>query len=385
MRKGSQKNKEKLLKKLSKSSEKLLEKSSLIKGVDTLATQTLINTRELPYIETSEKARYSGHYIDQKLKYNKPSDEPLTLFDSLEETTKKKIDKEYMETITEGIKLGKAEEKILNSILNLLHKKSNIKINDKNKPADPERFYTGNLPTEKITFGGNLLTAPLLRITPHEFFTEVTGSKDYSGKEIKDYNTALTELSSKQYLITYKRHRKILNGKKFETVIDRVEEYLPLFKIIKYYEGLSIEEDKQLDENDNKLSRNRGEIILKLNPLFIDQLDTKFILYPIDINKRTEIASGGSKKVTEAITRLRDYLLRAISNKNYEISINRETLPHILGLDNYIKESRKKLINQRIDESLQAVKNLDLALEIKEVTGANYQPQYQFTLNKDFQ
>lgn len=359
--------------------------NNTIDPLTTLVTVTTVsNIADLPYLETGEKVRHSGHFIDQKLKYNKPSDEPLTLFDSLEETTKNKIEKEYRETIAEGIKLSKTGEKLINSILNLLQIKSNTKINEKNIPADPEKFYTGNLPAERLIFGGASLTPPTLRITPHELFTEVTGSKDYSGKEIKDYNTALSELSSKHYLITYKRHRKIITGKKFETVIDRVEEYLPLIKIIRYYEGLSKEEDKLLDEKDNKHSHKRGEIILKLNPLFIDQLDTKFILYPVDINKKTEIASGGSHRVTEAIIRLRDHLLRSISTKNYKILIDKKTLPHMLGLDNYIKESRKKLIAQRIEESLQAVKNLGLALEINEVTGAKYQPQYQFILNKDF-
>ena len=371
-------------KKSLKNNVKLLEKSFTPKGVNIGATLTLINTANLPYIETGEKIRHSGHFIDNKLKYTKPTDEPLTLFDSLLPETQNKIEEEYKETIAEGIRLSKAEEKLINSILNLLQRKSNTKINEKNKPADPENFYTGNLPAEKISFGGSLLAPPTLRITPHEFFTEVTGSKDYSGKEIKDYNTALIELSSKQYLITYKRHRKIVTGKKFETVIDRVEEYLPLIKIIKYYEGLSKEEDKLLDEKDNNLSQKRGEIILKLNPIFIDQLDTKFILYPVDINKRTEIASGGSHKVTEAITKLRDYLSRALSNKNYTVTIDKKNLPYVLGLDNYIKESRKKLINQRVEESLQAVKNLGLALEINEITGAKYQPQYQFILNKYF-
>lgn len=335
-------------------------------------------------VKETEKVRHSGHFIDNKLKYNKPSEEPPTLFDSLFPETRNKIEEEYRETITEGIRLGKAPEKLLNAILNILHRKSNTKINEKNIPAEPERFYKGNMPTEAVSYGGKNTRAPMLRITPHELFTEVTGSKDYSGKEIKDYNTALKELGSKQYLITYKRKRRVFNGKKYTVVIDRIEEYMPLIRIVKYYEGLSREEDKRLDEKNSKLSHERGEIILKLNPIFIDQLDTKFILYPTDINKRTEIASGGSLRVTEAITKLRDYLMRAISSKTYTVTIDKKNLPYILGLETYIKQSRKKLISQRIEESFQAVKNLGLALEIKETTGANYQPQYKFILNKDF-
>jgi len=346
----------------------------------TTVSITDLSRMDIVNVTSGEKTRHSGHFIDQKLKYNKPSDEPPTLFDDLLPETQNKIEEENIERITEGIRLSKTGEKLINSILNLLQIKSNTKINEKNKPADPEKFYTGNLPAQEVKFGGDSL-APMLRITPHELFTEVTGTKDYSGYDIKTYNTALMELSSKQYLIKYLRHRKSFNGK---PVIDRVEEYIPLIRIIKYYEGLSKEENKLLDEKDNNLSQKRGEIIIRLNPLFRDQLDTKFILYPVDINKRTEIASGGSHKVTEAITKLRDYLLRALSNKTYTVTINKTNLPYILGLDNYIKESRKKLISQRVEESLQAVKNLGLALEIKKITGAKYQPQYQFILNKDF-
>lgn len=350
---------------------------------------TTVSTSELSGMDvvnvtSGEVIRISGHFIDQKTKSNKPTDEPLTLFDKLLPETQKQIEEEYRETITEGIRLSKAKEKLINSILILLHKKSNTKINEKNIPADSEKFYKGNLPAEKVVYGGVGIYTSMLRITPHELFTEVTGTKDYSGFDIKIYITALRELNSEQYLITYKRYRKIVKGKKFETVIDRVEEYLPLIKIIKYYEGISKDEDKLLDKKDRKLSHERGEIILKLNPLFIDQLDTKFILYPVDINKRTEIASGGSLKVTGAITRLRDYLLRSKSNKVYTVKIDKENLPYILGLENYIKESRKKLISQRVEESLQAVKNLGLVIEVNEITGAKYQPQYQFILNKDF-
>lgn len=339
---------------------------------------------DIPEPEIIERVRHSGHYTDMKLKYNKPESYQPSLFDSLLPDTKEKINDKEIETIVEGIKLSTAEDKLLNAILNILHKKSNTKVDNNNKPAEPDKFYKGNLPPEIVIYGGAQIDTPVLRFTPHEFFTEVTGHKNYSGEEIKYYNKAILNLSTKNYLIKYKRHRKIKTGNKTETAIDRVEEYQPLFRLIKYYEGLTIEEDEILDRKGNKLSNKRGEIIIKLNPLFIDQIDTKFILYPTDINKRTEIASGGSHKVTTAIIKLRDHLLRYLSNKIYTVVIDKKNIPYMLGLDTYLKESRKKLITQRIEESLQAVKNMNLVIEIKDKTGANYQPQYEFILNKNF-
>jgi len=344
-----------------------------------------INIDYFPEPLIVDKVRHSGHYVDQKLKYNKPDSQP-SLFDTLSQETIDKItNKNEVETIVEGIKLSIAEDKLLTALLNLNHKKSNVKINKENLPAEPDKYYRGNMATVIVTFGNREIHTPTLRITPHEFFTEVTGTKDYSGEEIKYYNGILKSLESKNYLIKYKRQRKIKTNGKTNTVIDRVEEYLPLIKIIKYYEGLSKEEDEQLDHNENTpLSNIKGEIIIKFSPLFVDQIDTKFILYPTDINKRTEIASGGSHKVTTAIIKLRDYLMRSLSNKNYSVTLDKENLPYILGLDKYIQESRKKLIDQRVKESIQAVITLGLVTEVKTKTGVKYQPQYEFILNKDF-
>lgn len=355
---------------------KLLKQTALIPFTPSLRT---LPEQELK----APKMRVSGHYIDLKTKYTKPDSNQISIFDTLLPETKEKLEESNITTIVEGIKLTPTQEKMINTLLSLLHKKSNTKINEKNKPEEPERFYRGNLTPDKAEYGGVLFTVPTLSTTQHEVCTEYTGSKDYSGKEIKDILNLLKSIEDSKFLIKYKAKRFVKNGKKVEELIDRIEEYQPLLKVTKYYKGLTIKEDEALDKNEN-FRNNRGEMIFKFNPVFVHQLDTKFIIYPTDINKRTEIASGGTHRVTEAIIRLRDTLMRRLSHNEYSYTVDEERLPYILGLDNYIKESRRKLIKDRIEDSIKAVINLGLVLEVKKVQGKQYQPQYLFVLNPNF-
>ena len=339
-------------------------------------------------IKAVEKIRQSGHYVDQKLKHNKPSDVQLNIFDTLEAKTIDKINKINNEDdktimIPEGIKLTVAEDKLMNTLLNKLYEKSNVKVNNKNRPDEPDKFYKGNIPAEAKKYGGKVITPARIRLTAHELFTELTGTKEYSGQEIQYYNNILSSLRDKNFLIIYKRYREEKNGNRTETKIDRIEEYQPILKIDKYYESLTEKEDRDLDLKDS-LTNVKGDIIITFNPIITDQINVKWVSYPKDINERTEKASGGAYKVTKAIINLRDFLLRAISNKNYTITIDKENMPYLLGLDKYIKEGRKKLINKRIEESIRAVINLGLAIEVTDTKGVRYQPQYRFTLNSDF-
>ena len=326
-----------------------------------------------------EKIRVSGHYIDQKLKY----EEQLDLFDLLPETREElqRDESSSWENIRIGIAPTPTQDKYINACLNLLHRKSNTRIDAKNIPAEPSKFYRGNLPERQRSLRGLGDKIPALVITPHELYKEFAQSDNYSGETINIVKRTQEELTKKHYLMLYKRKRKDKAGKEY---IDRIEEYQPLHRVITYREGLTAEEDKLLDKDPSKLINSKTKWLLLFHPVYIDQLDTKYVLTPPDISKRTETASGGAHKVTEAIISLRDYLLRALSNKNYEIIIDKSKLPEILKLQGYIKSGRKKLITQKLQDSIQAVINLGLATEVKEIYGKNKQPQYQFILNKDF-
>ena len=337
---------------------------------------------DLPDTAGKEKVRVSGHYIDQKLKYEKTSSDQLTIFDMLNPETLEQIPKEEISTTAIGIPLTPAQDKFMQCCLNLLYNKSNTKIDEKNRPAEPEQFYRGNLPeTERKNIDKKY---PAIIVTPHELYTAYTQNNNYSGEDINTVRKIQEELTNKSWLMVYKRQRIVRSGNIVKKVTDRVEEYQPLLRVIKYSEGLTKNEDKQLDKDPSQPIKEKTKFIIVLPRIFIDQLETKYILTPPDISKQTEIASGGAHKVTEAIISLRDYLMRSHSTKTYTVSLNKDTLPELLKLHRYIKEGRRKLVEKRVTESIQAVLKLGLVLEVKDTYGKNQQPQYQFILNKDF-
>jgi len=208
---------------------------------------------------------------------------------------------------------------------------------------------------------------------------------DYSGKEIDNIKNILYGISDKKFLIIYDRKRKVKNGKKTENRTDRIEEFQNLIKIVSYIEDMTDKEVKSLEKGEANVREQKGELIIALNPLITDQINSKYVEYPTDINQRTMIASGGHLHVTESINSLRDYMLREISNKRYKCEINAEKLPYILKLGNYIKSYRKKLIKERINGAIKAVRNLGLIINVEILEGSLGQPKYVFTLNPDFE
>lgn len=339
--------------------------------------------KPIPADRKLEKYPQSGHFIDQKLKhnYNRKGGKQLSLWDTLLPQTKEKITVE--ERIVEGIKLSEKEEQTLNGVLRLLYEKSDTRKDNGNKPSNIQTYFKGNLPGESTNYGGRNTEAPKIRFKPPELYEAILSNKAPSGKEIRDIKTALESLENRKFLIAY--NRKYKQGKSLKT--DRIEEYQPLVKILTYYRGLSQEDLNKLEAGDSTIKKEKGEIILLLNPVFIDQIDTKFVEYPVDINKLTAIARGGGR-VHTAITNLRDYLIRAISSQKkkniIEHTIDKENLYDQLGLEKYVKESRKKLIQQRVEESIEVCKNLNLITEVKEQTGVKGQAQIVFTLNLDY-
>ena len=68
-----------------------------------------------------KKIRHSGHFLDQKLKYEDPNKKSSIL---LSEETKRKVGEEIR---TEGIKLSPTQDKLINALMKLLHEKSENK------------------------------------------------------------------------------------------------------------------------------------------------------------------------------------------------------------------------------------------------------------------
>jgi hypothetical protein len=327
------------------------------------------------------KVRHSGHLVDQKLKYNDPTKDKiqLSLFERLSPELKGEVEK--YEVKYEGIRLTSSEDRLLNAIYSLLKDKS------ENKNSDSERFYRGNHETtEVVPFGGGEVKPVHIRLVPADLYKAYLGNEDYSGKEIRDINKTLASLAEKRFLMTYDRVRTVKIGKKTENRTDRIEMFKRLIEIVKYTRDLTDEELAKLDKGDERIRQAKGELIIALNPIITDQINSKYVEYPPDINRRTIIAAGGDhRNVTHAITQLREWCLRELSNKRYECQINANKLPYVLHLDNYVKQGRKKLISETIDKAIQTCKSLHLILEVVVTKGVEGQDKYTFILNRDFQ
>jgi hypothetical protein len=316
------------------------------------------------------KYKRSGHLTDQILKYNYPKDNSsqLSIFETLQEKTKKDIEVAGVEVseIVEGIKLSPSETKVIDCLCKLLHETSQT------SDAKKEDYYSGNIGYELDDYGGEKTPAPKLAFTLYELTREYKGGEYVAGKDIENVKQILTELDSKRFLLSYVETTKIKDGGRIER---KIEDFRKLIHIVKISETEYSKEDVELSKTE--------ETIILLNPIFRRQIDSKFILYPNDINRRTIIAYG-SHNLSDIALRLRDYLIRELSSKHYQPEIKLEKLYYLLA-EKWMKESRKKKVKDYTDKALQTVKALGLLLSYEVKTASTGEPKIVFTLNKDWE
>lgn len=318
----------------------------------------------------SRKYRAPGHLIDQKLKYNYPKTggSQIGIFDALQENTKDKI-KNYtasIEEVAEGIQLTTAQSKIIDCLSKMLHNKSQI------KEPGKDTFYTGNTEnTELVIYGGREVIAPGLAFTLYELTKEYKGGEKFGGNDIQIVKEVLNELSIKKFLISYTETTPTQTGGRLE---NKIEEFSPLLRIIKLSQTEYSKEDIELSKKE--------ETVITLNPIFKSQIDTKFILYPEDINKKTIIAYG-NHNLSEPVIKLRDYLMRALSSKDYTHTIRLDKLYYQLN-EKQMRESRKKLVKIATERAIETMINLGLLEKYTVKPGKTGELQVTFFLNKNF-
>ena len=325
-----------------------------------------------PEVEVLKKGKYkrSGHLTDQLLKYNYPKDNnaQLSIFDSLGDNTKKTIEGLKIEVteIVEGIKLSPSEQKVVDSLCKLLH--------DKSQSLDPKKsnYYTGNEDFELVNYSGDSTPAPKLAFTLYELTQEYKGGEYVGGKDIENVKTILTELDNKRFLLSYVETTKKKDGGRIER---KIEDFKKLINIIKLSETEYSKENIELSKKE--------ETVILLNPIFRRQIDSKFILYPNDINKRTIIAYG-NHTISEITYKLRDYLMREHSSKRYEPEIYLDKLFYMLS-EKWMRESRKKKVKEYTDKAIETVKALGLLIKYEIKQGETGEDKIIFSLNKDWE
>ena len=223
-------------------------------------------------VEKKGKFRRSGHLTDQILKYNYPKDRQPSLFDNLHSETLKDIEVAGVEVaqIVEGIKLSPSETKVIDCLCKLLHETSQT------SDAKKEDYYSGNIGYELVEYGGDKNTpAPKLAFTIYELAREYKGGETIGGKDIENVKQILTELDSKRFLLSYVETTRKKDGGRIER---KIEDFRKLIHIVKI-------SHTEYNKEDIELSKKEETVIL-LNPIFRRQIDSKFILYPNDINKK---------------------------------------------------------------------------------------------------
>ena len=319
--------------------------------------------------EKRSKFKRSGHLTDQILKYSYPKDKSgqLSLFDSLELSTKRAIQNTDIEIteIVEGIKLSPGEQKVIDSLCKLLHEKS------QNDNPKEDSYYSGNLGAELAEYGGEKTPAPRLSFTLYELTLEYKGGEYVGGKDIENVKSILQGLDERRFLLSYVETTKTKSGGRIEK---KIEDFKKLITILKISQTEFSKEDVEVSKQE--------ETIIALNPIFRRQIDSKFILCPDDITKRTIIAYG-SHNISDISLRLRDYLIREFSSKRYNPEIGLDKLYYLLA-EKWMREGRKKKVREYTDKALETVTALGLLLAFNVVTGANGEPKMKFTLNRDW-
>jgi hypothetical protein len=331
----------------------------------------------IPVVEESTKEpskgkfKRSGHLADQMLKYDYPKDKSpqLSIFDTLKDTTKKEIEVAGVEVsqIVEGIRLSPSETKVIDSLCKLLHETS--------QTSDPSKdnYYAGNMGSELVPYGDDMSTpAPKLAFTLYELTKEYKGGEAISGKDVENVKQILTDLDSKRFLLSYVETTFQKGGGRIER---KIEDFRKLIHIVKISQT-------EYSKDNIELSRVEDTVIM-LNPIFRRQIDSKFILYPNDINRRTTIAYG-SHNVSEITIRLRDYLIRLQSSPKMSREINLDRLYYLLA-EKWMKEGRKKKVKEYTEKALETVKALGLLLSYQIKPGSSGEPKVVFKLNEDWE
>lgn len=324
------------------------------------------------------KFRRSGHLSDQILKPLSQESPQRSLFEILDQSTREKITNEgaSIELVNrkgEGIQVSKGEYKLLLALSALLHKKSQT------KDSTLDNYYAGNKGYNAVgmpTKDGSLqLKSPKIGFSFYELVKEYNGGNAPSGKTMRDVGKMVCDLAddpSKKALIRYTRTTDLGKGKTREYFI---ESYDSLLKIATggYRDILNGE---VIDE--------KREIEVQLHPIFIDQIDRKYVELPEDITKRMIEAYGGTN-VSDIAIKLVEYLARAHSGrpKHFKTEIYEEKLYGIIAGE-YVRQGRRALIAKYFDKAIETAKGIGLLKEYETVTGATGQPKFIFTLLPDW-
>jgi hypothetical protein len=338
--------------------------------IDKVLQERLDNYR-ITEAENRKKAKFKkpGHLVDQILKVAPRESTTLDLFSELSEETRTELKKEKVEISRElfsGINLTASEMKIQDTFSILLSQQSQT------EDAEKPNYYTGAKPETVPSFlGGKGAIAPSIEFSLYTIAKEFKGGKTPTGKDLQNVKKILQELEKKKFLI---RHTEIYSKRGGgKTTLER-EGYRALFHLDKV---TLTEEDK------NGKQTNKAEtMVVVLSPLYRQQIESKFILQPLDIIQQLTQANG-SPNIPLATYKLKEYLFRELSSKHYECKITARKLYETLE-PKLMQVPKIKDAKENTNRAINTLLSLGLLERYETGTSKVGEAMFTFYLNKNY-
>lgn len=325
--------------------------------------------------ETKKHIFVSGHLIDQTLKRDRAT--ALDLFDVLNSRDVENIKDTNVElnSVFEGVNLTPLQDEILLTLIKLKGEsfKSIVPIEAISSKWDKLELTTA--------FGGgreedDLEEIPIIFITPYEFTKELKGANP-SGRTQNNTEKALIDLSRNKYLMReIKRYERIgKGGRKHWTQKESVG-----------YKSLITVEDSTITSGvDDTVETERRVLKIMLNPICVRDLTRKYIYFPNDIVVRT-IEANGSPRVSSVVLLLRNYLARALSNKNRAKEKTDKSIVNTISLKKLFEtiqpseneRKKKKRLNDNFKRALEVCKKIGLLEKYEYRTSSKGEKQIAF-------
>ncbi|MEP7234053.1 MAG: hypothetical protein ABI778_02035 [Ignavibacteriota bacterium] len=336
--------------------------------------------------------RAGGHLIDNLLTNMFSKDKQVSTFDSLRQETKDKIalanDPTNLQSTIElinrkghGIQFTEAEVRLLFALMVLLHKKSeNEKVKDQN-------FYAGNKGVETVPYstpnGSTELQSPNISVTLYEVTKEYYGGKAVGGENVQVVAELLNRLAedpTRRALVRYSRHVKLGKNK---SKIYALEMYAAL---------ITVATGVLTDVLNGKPINEKKEMIIQLHPVFIDSIKSKYVVLPVDINKRIDDAVG-HPNVSIIVLKLLMELYRAFSNRNTCVKDEDGNPVYPIGEDKLFnkiatgylnpktgKLKRRKVAHGYFQQAVEIAKTVGLLIKHEVKNGVKGDSIHHFTL-----
>ncbi|GAB3339708.1 hypothetical protein GCM10027299_52530 [Larkinella ripae] len=130
-------------------------------------------------------------------------------------------------------------------------------------------------------------------------------------------------------------------------------------------------------------------LVLKLHPVFIDQIDRKFAEYPYGYLDKIYEANGGNQRLSDVVLPFLDYLahLRANrNNSNYNPTIYIPNLYYLLA-KHWVEDPQRglKFVKKKVDEAIRIAVDVGLLNHLPtEIEGKTGELMYRWDINSNW-